>query len=192
MKFFIAVYIGSVLTLYLMGFIMKNIITVKQTKQSIKGKSSIVNLLIVTTSLLYLLTYTSLIFPCDFFFSISYLNVIYLKIAGLILVALAFFIGIPTLITMKNSWRVGIRPEQKTDLVIDGFFRFCRNPYFVSYILMFLGVFLVYPTYTYLLFYIPFVLIIHFMILGEEKHLAQQHGKQYLDYKHSVKRYGIF
>lgn len=192
MKIFTTVFVSAILTLYLMGFILKNIITVKQTKQSIKGKSVKVNLLIVTTSLLYLLTYASLILPDDFFLSINLLNIIYLKIFGLILITFAFLIGIPTLITMKNSWRVGIRPEQKTDLIIDGFFRFCRNPYFVSYILIFLGVLLVFPTFTYLLFYIPFVLIIHFMILDEEKHLFLQHGKLYLDYKQSVKRYGIF
>jgi protein-S-isoprenylcysteine O-methyltransferase Ste14 len=192
MKIFIAVFIGTILSLYLIGFILKNIITVKQTKQSIKGKSVKVNLLIFTTSILYLITYTSLFLQNDYFINIRLLNVIYLKILGLILIAFAFFIGIPTLITMKNSWRVGIRPEQKTELVIDGFFRFCRNPYFLSYILMFLGIFLVFPTFIYLLFYIPFVVIIHFMILDEEKHLAQQHGKQYLDYKHRVKRYGIF
>jgi protein-S-isoprenylcysteine O-methyltransferase Ste14 len=90
---------------------------------------------------------------------------------------------------MKDSWRVGIRPEQKTDLIVTGNFVFSRNPYFLSYDLMFLGIFLVFPTLVYLILYIIFVTIVHLMIKDEEKHLIQQHGDLYIKYKDSVNRY---
>ncbi len=189
MDTFEKLFVGILLTIYFIGFIIKNVVTVKRTKQAIKGKSSKVNLLILNSTLLYILTYFSIFFNVDYLLWIKTLDLSAIKIIGLVFTSLAFVLGISTLITMKDSWRVGIRPEQRTDLIIIGFFKFSRNPYFLSYDLMFIGIFLVFPTLVYLIFYLTFILIVHLMIMDEEKHLIEQHGDSYKNYKDSVNRY---
>jgi len=189
MDTFAKYFIGILLTIYFIGFFIKNIITIKRTKQAIKGKSNKVNLLILNSTLLYLLTYFCIFFNPVHLFWIQVLEINVIKVIGLILVTLAFVLGISSLIAMRDSWRVGIRPEQKTDLIVNGNFTFSRNPYFLSYDLMFLGIFLVYPTLVYFIFYIVFITIVHAMILDEEKHLIEQHGDVYRNYKNSVHRY---
>jgi protein-S-isoprenylcysteine O-methyltransferase Ste14 len=189
METFEKLFVGILLTVYFIGFIIKNIVTVKRTKQAIKGKSSKVNLLISNSTLLYLLTYFYIFFNPEYLVRIDMLDLFFIKIVGLTLITIAFILGITTLIGMKDSWRVGIRPEQKTDLIVSGNFVFSRNPYFLSYDLMFLGIFLVFPTLVYLIFYFIFIIIVHLMIIDEEKHLFQQHGDSYIKYKDSVNRY---
>jgi protein-S-isoprenylcysteine O-methyltransferase Ste14 len=189
METFYRLFTGIVLTTYFIGFITKNILTAKRTKQSIKGKSAKVTFLIFASTLLYTITYLHLFKKPAYLIWISILDMPFLRNTGTILMSIAFVLGFISLITMKDSWRVGIKPEQNTELIMNGVFRFSRNPYFLSYILMFAGIFLIFPTLIYLIIYILFVIIIHLMIIDEEKYLTEKHGDSYLKYKNSVCRY---
>jgi protein-S-isoprenylcysteine O-methyltransferase Ste14 len=98
-------------------------------------------------------------------------------------------ISVISLIDMKDSWRVGILEDQKTALISPGIYRYTRNPYFVSYILMF-------TAYTVLLQNIVLlglsfigIVFIHKMILKEEAYLHKVHGEVYIQYKKKVSRY---
>ncbi len=184
-----SIFIGISITLYLISFFTKNFITAKKVGSSIKGKSWKVTILVVIISILYGLTYLSVFGQTGFLVPMNSMDLIGLKLIGVGMTVLALIIGISTLITMKNSWRMGITQNQDTELILNGTFRFSRNPYFVSYLMIFAGVFLVYPTFVFLLFFLPTILMIHLMILDEEKYLTNQHGKSYLEYKRSVNRY---
>lgn len=111
------------------------------------------------------------------------------KYTGFTLVFMGFTIGMLALITMKNSWRVGIKYDQKTELITSGIYRFSRNPYFLSYNLLFLGYLLIFPSVVLLVLWILLMVLFHKMILEEEGYLQQLHGKAYTDYKKRVKRY---
>src|SRR5215208_5836074 len=63
--------------------------------------------------------------------------------AGLMLFALVWTIIAQT--HMKNSWRIGIDTETKTELVTGGLFRFSRNPIFFGMIISLLGIMLATP-----------------------------------------------
>jgi protein-S-isoprenylcysteine O-methyltransferase Ste14 len=189
METFIKFYVAILLTVYFIGFFIKNILTIKRTGLSIKGKSKKVNLLISNSTLLYLLTFISVFHNPFYLFRISSLDIFSIKITGLVLIAIAFVLGMSALIAMGVSWRVGIKPEQKTELVKSGLYRFSRNPYFLSYNIMFFGIFLVFPSVVFAVFYLSFILIVHLMILDEEIHLTSQHNDAYLNYKKSVNRY---
>lgn len=74
--------------------------------------------------------------------SLDHLMVKYIGI-GLLTVALAW-----TIIAqghMKNSWRIGIDTETKTELVTTGLFGLSRNPIFFGMILSLPGLFLTTP-----------------------------------------------
>ena len=110
---------------------------------------------------------------------------------GLCLLLLGFNLvfGLSSLKDLGGSWRVGVIEEQSTELVEDGIYRFTRNPYFVSYLMMFGAYTLLLQNL--LLFALSFVGFgfIHGMILKEEAYLETVHGKSYRDYKQRVPRY---
>ena len=96
-----------------------------------------------------------------------------------------------SLMNLKDSWRVGVLEDQKTELVTTGIYRFTRNPYFVSFFLMF-------AAYTVLLqnlilfgLSISGFLFVHKMIMKEERYLYSVHGDAYVQYKAKVPRYMI-
>lgn len=189
MEMFEKIFVGIILILYFSAFAVKNIVTAKRTRLPIKGKSAKVTLLIISVTALYMITCAEIFLKPGFLLEINVLNLSILRIFGLILVAASFLLGVAALLTMRNSWRVGVRNEQKTELITKGIFKFSRNPYFLSYILMFLGIFFVFPNVIYLVFYLAMVILVHQMIRDEENYLAEQHGNSYLNYRKSVGRY---
>jgi protein-S-isoprenylcysteine O-methyltransferase Ste14 len=189
MENFMRILTATILILYMTGFFIKNIITSKRTEQNIRAKSWKVSVLTLTISVLYALSFYCMYFQYDFLLIIPRLDILCLKHAGIVLCCIALIFGIATLVTMKNSWRMGVIEEHKTELILNGLFKISRNPYFLSYDLLFLGIFLMYPTLVFLIIYIPVLLLIHSLILDEEKYLTAQHGSVYQDYKKRVRRY---
>lgn len=89
---------------------------------------------------------------------------------------------------MKNSWRIGIDTDTKTELVTSGLFSISRNPIFFGMILTLLGLCLTTPNALTVLFLILGYVFIQIQIRLEEEFLTKQHGKTYLDYKQNVRR----
>ncbi len=110
---------------------------------------------------------------------------------GIVLLCLNLIISAASLINMKDSWRVGVIEEQKTQLITTGIYRFTRNPYFVSYILMFAAYTVLLQNIVLLILSILGIVLIHLMIFKEEKFLYSIHGDSYLHYKNTVNRYLI-
>ena len=145
---------------------------------------------ILISTLIYLLILSRLmILKPEWILEFDYSNFRMIKYVGLILVTTGFMLGILALIAMRNSWRVGIKYDQKTDLVISGIYRFSRNPYFLSYDVLIFGYIIIFPSIVLIVLLISLAMIFHSMILEEEKYLQSVHGDNYLDYKKRVNRY---
>ena len=91
-------------------------------------------------------------------------------------------------IHIKNSWRIGIDTETKTELVTNGLFSISRNPIFFGVFISLLGVFLATPNALTVLFLILGYVIIQIQIRLEEDFLTKEHGQKYLEYKQKVRR----
>lgn len=89
---------------------------------------------------------------------------------------------------MKNSWRIGIDTETKTELVTTGLFRFSRNPIFLGMIISLIGLFLTTPNALTGLFLILGYVLIAIQIRLEEEFLAKEHGQAYINYQKKVRR----
>lgn len=110
---------------------------------------------------------------------------------ALTLLAVNLLGGAASLIGLKDSWRVGVLEGQETALIEEGIYRFSRNPYFLSYLIMFAAYTILLQNIILLVLSFVGFALIHAMILKEEKYLAALHGEKYRRYQKRVPRYII-
>lgn len=108
--------------------------------------------------------------------------------AGIIMMVLAFIWVVMAQFQMKNSWRIGIDDQMKTELVTNGLFQFSRNPVFLGMTASLIGFFLAFPTVIAFFFSLIGSILMQIQIRLEEEHLLKQHGQIYLAYKKKVGR----
>ena len=94
-----------------------------------------------------------------------------------------------SVLCMKDSWRAGIPDKDKTELVTTGIYRYSRNPAFLGFDLMYVGVLLMYGNLLVLGFSAFAVVMLHLQILQEEEYLESAFGSAYIEYKKQVLRY---
>lgn len=94
-----------------------------------------------------------------------------------------------SVLCMKNSWRAGIPDKDKTALVTNGIYKYSRNPAFLGFDFMYLGVLLMFCNLLTLFFSGFATVMLHLQILQEEQYLAHTFGKPYLEYRRHVFRY---
>jgi protein-S-isoprenylcysteine O-methyltransferase Ste14 len=124
----------------------------------------------------------------DKFLPISQLDTLTIKYVGLGLLAFALIWTIIAQGHMKNSWRIGIDTETKTELITTGLFGYSRNPIFFGMIVSLVGLFLTTPNAMTVLFLILGYVLIQIQIRLEEEFLTNQLGQNYLTYKQKVRR----
>ena len=172
-------------------FVTKNIILTRKIGKQIRGKNRE-----ATIAIAYFAFFICLALILSFFRqplgTIHLINDRFAMILGVGLIVLNLVVSGASLLNLKDSWRVGVLEDQKTELVTSGIYRMTRNPYFVSYILMFAAYTIFLQNITLLGLSIVGFIFIHNMILKEEHYLHSVHGDSYLDYKKNVPRYLIF
>ena len=94
-----------------------------------------------------------------------------------------------SVLCMKDSWRAGIPDKDKTELVTTGIYRFSRNPAFLGFDLMYVGILLLYGNLLTLGFSIFAIVMLHLQILQEERYLVNAFGAPYQEYCRHVFRY---
>jgi protein-S-isoprenylcysteine O-methyltransferase Ste14 len=90
---------------------------------------------------------------------------------------------------MGRSWRIGIDPEEKTQLVFSGPFRIVRHPIYTLSILLVLGTLATTPTPGMLVIAIVHIACLQFEARREEIYLLGKHGHVYADYMKHVGRF---
>jgi len=187
-------YVLTIIVIYLAAFFIRNLKTYFNVKTSIRGRSTKLTLSLVLSTVIYLITFANLI-PSRFTVpigKITFLEFLIIQYVGYGFILVALIIGLTALYEMRNSWRVGIKHDQKTDLVTTGIYTISRNPYFLSYDLLFFGIFMIYPSFTLLFLIVALTIVFHLMIREEENYLEKMQGKPYQLYKNKVGRYLVF
>jgi len=123
-----------------------------------------------------------------YFMKINLLDNLIIIYFGLGLLLFALIWTIVAQRDIKNSWRIGIDTETKTELVTTGLFKISRNPIFFGMILSLVGLFLATPNALTGLFLILGYMLIQIQIRLEEEFLTKEHGQKYIAYIQKVRR----
>ena len=144
--------------------------------------------LIMIVLFVYVLLFAFVPALYDIFLPIKQLETSTIKYIGLGLLGFALIWTIIAQGHMKNSWRIGIDTETKTELITTGLFGLSRNPIFLGMTIGLGGLFLTTPNALTIIFLILGYVLIQIQIRLEEEFLTNQHGQNYLTYKQKVRR----
>lgn len=111
------------------------------------------------------------------------------RFTGFCVGAIGDLIFLLSVICMKDNWRAGIPESDRTELVTSGIYRFSRNPAFLGFDFMYIGVLLMFFNPFNLIFSLFPIIMLHLQILQEEKYMEATFGEKYLDYKSKTFRY---
>lgn len=119
----------------------------------------------------------------------SYLP-LWARIAGVVIAVIGVVIFIMAVLTMRDSWRAGVSETEKTELVTNGIFSISRNPAFLGFDLVYLGILLMFFNPILLALSGFAALMLHLQIVNvEEDHMLIAFGDDYLKYRKRVCRY---
>ena len=112
------------------------------------------------------------------------------RFTGFLLGLLGDGIFLTSVLTMRDSWRAGVSKTDKTELVTDGIYQISRNPAFLGFDLVYIGILLMFFNPWLLIASVFAMLMFHLQIVNvEEDFLLEKFGQEYLAYKKKVNRY---
>ena len=114
----------------------------------------------------------------------------WVRYTGIVIAFLGDLIFVSSVLTMRDSWRAGVSPTDKTELITTGIYRISRNPAFLGFDLVYIGILLMFWNLPLLIVSVFSALMFHLQIVNvEEDFLIAAFGNQYLEYKNTVNRY---
>lgn len=158
-----------------------------KTDQIGKGKVGFVKFVEITmkvfTYLVPVVEIVSIILNTSFF-------AVPVRIVGVLVAVVGVAVFIISVLTMRDSWRAGVSKTDKTELVTKGIYKISRNPAFLGFDLMYLGILLMFFNLVLYIVSLFAMLIFHLQIVNvEEEFLFEAFGDEYLRYKKKVCRY---
>lgn len=112
------------------------------------------------------------------------------RIIGVVIGIAGVVVFVTAVLTMRDNWRAGVSETDKTEIVTNGIFSISRNPAFLGFDLVYLGILLMFFNPILLVLSGFAALMLHLQIVNvEENHMLIAFGDDYLKYKKRVWRY---
>lgn len=112
------------------------------------------------------------------------------RIIGIIILAFGVVAFTVSVLQMKDNWRAGVQREEKTELVTTGIYSISRNPAFLGFDLMYIGIMLTFFNWYLCIATCIVIILFHLQIVNvEEEFLLEAFGDEYLEYRKRVCRY---
>lgn len=157
------------------------------TDQLGKGKVGFVKFIEVT---LKISTYFLLVIELISIFLYTGTAHVSLRIFGSVLTGIGVFVFVISVVQMKDNWRAGVQREDKTSLVTTGIYSISRNPAFLGFDLMYIGILFTFFNWFLCLATSFVVIFFHLQIVNvEEEFLIEAFGEEYILYQKKVCRY---
>lgn len=123
------------------------------------------------------------------FLGISHSSILF-RIVGAVLGGVGTVVFITSVLTMRDSWRAGVSKTDKTELVTSGIYQISRNPAFLGFDLLYIGILLMFFNWVLCVVSVFAIFMYHMQIVNvEEAYLLAIFGEEYLQYKKKVCRY---
>lgn len=114
----------------------------------------------------------------------------WLRALGALLGGVGVIIFLLSVTEMGDSWRAGVPEGERTALVTSGIYRISRNPAFLAFDLVYVGILCMFFTWWLCIITVLCVVMLHLQIVNvEEPFLADTFGEEYLSYRKKVCRY---
>jgi protein-S-isoprenylcysteine O-methyltransferase Ste14 len=111
-------------------------------------------------------------------------------LAGFALCAVGIAGTFAAQMAMGASWRIGVDPAERTDLVSGGVFALCRNPIYTFMLVAWIGFALLVPTWLVAIAGVLLIVGLEIQVrLVEEPHLLRVHGDAFRSYAGRVGRF---
>lgn len=158
-----------------------------KTDQLGKGKQGFIKFIEVSLKMTtYLLPFVQII-SIVFYSDIKYIA---LRIVGVIITAFGVLVFIMAVAQMKENWRAGVQREDRTSLVTAGIYSVSRNPAFLGFDLMYIGILFSFFNWWLCVITALALVLFHLQIVNvEEDFLIETFGQEYLEYKKNVFKY---
>jgi protein-S-isoprenylcysteine O-methyltransferase Ste14 len=114
------------------------------------------------------------------------------RIVGLVAAAVGTLALVGTLVCWKRmgkSWRMGINPDEKTQLIVSGPYAYVRHPIYALQSLLALATAVAVPSPLMIAVATAIVLLLQWEARREEKYLLVHHGEAYAEYCRRVGRF---
>ena len=112
------------------------------------------------------------------------------RIIGIIILAFGVVVFNVSVLQMKDNWRAGVQREEKTELVTTGIYSISRNPAFLGFDLMYIGIMVTFFNWYLCIATCIVIILFHLQIVNvEEEFLLEAFGDEYLEYRKRVCRY---
>ena len=113
-----------------------------------------------------------------------------IRIAGVTITTLGVTAFIVSVLQMKDNWRAGVQREEKTELVTTGIYSISRNPAFLGFDLMYIGIVITFFNWYLCIATCIVMVLFHLQIVNvEEDFLVEAFGDEYIKYRKKVCRY---
>ena len=112
------------------------------------------------------------------------------SVTGIVITVLGVLAFILSVLQMKDNWRAGVQKKDHTELVTDGIYSYSRNPAFLGFDLMYIGILIAFFNIYLCMVTVIALLLFHLQITEvEEQFLEECFGEDYITYTRRVCRY---
>ncbi|TYQ15218.1 UNVERIFIED_CONTAM: protein-S-isoprenylcysteine O-methyltransferase Ste14 [Acetivibrio alkalicellulosi] len=179
----------SLIVLFYIFFFLRAIILSRKIGKSIKAKDVVLNIAIISASISSVIFILKKTLPNSEVYTLTIGDSIGFEIVGTILIGIGLLFSTIASLNLGRSWRVGVNNSEKTELITKGIYKFSRNPYFLFYDIVLIGLSLSSQSILVIVFSLTTISMFHILILKEEKYLENVHGGEYIKYKKQTRRY---
>lgn len=102
---------------------------------------------------------------------------------------IAVILALVSLIHIRQSWRIWLPSSWTTQLITWGIYAYSRNPFFLAYDLLIIGMIVVSWSWLVFIAWVFSIIFFHQLIIQEEQYLEHTEWITYLNYKKKVRRY---
>ena len=122
--------------------------------------------------------------------NIAALDATWLHIAGIVVTVAGIALTVAAQYSMGASWRIGVDPQERTELVTDGTFRLVRNPIFTAMLITATGLAAIIPNFVSLVGLAALIAALEVQVrLVDEPYLLDAHGDRYRAYAQTAGRF---